>query len=162
MVVALMIPATSWAAAAYSSTLTPKACTIDYCSGGGVAVADVQNGYTMHVDDTGAGYVMEKAKTIYEGIGSADLWPTGQAAATGAARVYTITWGGPTAAAGDAILIYDATSATGTPKFDVATGTAADTVHIVIPGGAIFSTGVFVKLDDAGSVGSVLTLTYDQ
>jgi len=157
LVALVFIPVKLWADATYTSTTTPKACTVDYCSSGGVAVVDVQNGYTQRVDSDGAAHVQEKAQTI--AISTSSL-TTGELLKTGACRVGTITYGGPTSGSGDYVLIYDALTATGTAKFDISIGTAKTTFSLVIPGGAKFATGIFA--DGAPTAhASVLTITYD-
>jgi hypothetical protein len=158
----ILIAGNAWADAVPTSTLTPKSGKLDFLSGGAVAVTDQTNGYTQRVDSDGAGYVMEKAKSIYEGIGSGDIHGSGAgvAAVSGACRLYTIIYGGPTAGAGEYILIYDAASATGTPKFDISIAVAYETKVIDIPGGAAFETGIFLEAGGTSSP-NVITLIYD-
>ena len=143
----------AWADATWTSTVTPKAGRNDYMSGGGVAVTDPTDGYVQQVDSDGAAQTIEKAQTIAQ---STALFG-GTALVSSACRVSTITYGGNALAAGAFVLIYDAASATGTAKYDISVGTAKGTEHLVIPGGAIFSTGVFAQSDSAGHI----TITYD-
>jgi len=154
----LAVPAVAWADAAYTSTVTPKAATIDYISGGGIAVTDAAAGYTQHVDDTGAAVVKHKASAIWEGLAANDVHPAGSAAVSAACRVFTVTFGGTTSAAGDYLLLYDAASVTGTAKLEVSIGVAQETKHLVFPAGMTFSTGVFAY---AGTSTSVATITYE-
>ena len=143
-----------YADATYTSTTNIKGGNADFAVGG---VVDQTNGYTQRIDSEGAAYVQQKAQTLAVSTTSLTV---GESLVTGAARVSTITYGGPTANAGDYVLIYDALTATGTAKFDISIGTTKSTVTINIPGGAIFATGIFA--DGAGTAhSSVLTVTYD-
>jgi hypothetical protein len=65
---------------------------------------------------------------------------TGTALVTGACNVQSITVS-QAVTAGDYLLIYDAASATGTPKYDIEMGTS-ETKHLVF-NDAEFGTGVF-------------------
>lgn len=121
-----------------------------------VGVADLSNGYTQNIDSDGAAFVMEKSAAITSSTGL--TLNTGTALYTGAARVKSITVGGVGTSAGDYVLIYDNTSATGTPVFEASVGTAKDTNHIVIPGGADFSTGIFA---DSNSDNVHVAVSYD-
>lgn len=143
-----------FADATYTSTNNGKSTNVDYAFG---AIVDQTNGYTQHVDSEGAAYVQEKVNEVVEMIGTNDTY-AGTTVKSGACRLKSITFGGPTAAAGDYLLVYDATSATGTPKFDVSVGTAKDTNTVVIPGGVKMATGIFAK--STTSTG-VATITYD-
>ena len=150
-----------WADATATSTLTPKSGKLDFMSGGAVAVTDQTNGHTLHVDSAGAASVMEYPKTIATGT-AAEVYTGaggGKAMVSSACRVSSITYGSANSAAGDYLLVYDAASVTGTPKFDLSIGTAQSTEHFVIPGGATFSTGVYAIA--YGTNGINATITYD-
>lgn len=121
-----------------------------------VAVADGSSGYVADVDVRGSLSTREYPKQVASSTGGTLL--NGTALVSGACYVYSITISGPGTAAGDYVLIYDAASATGTPKFEASVGTAKDTNDISIPGGAIFSTGVFA---DANSTMVHCAVVYD-
>ena len=146
-----------FADATYTTTNNAKGGNADYGFG---AVVDQTNGYTQHVDSKGAASTQEKAQTLVECIDTNDMY-SGCSVLSGAGRLTTITYGGPNAAAGDYMLVYDNTSASGTPKYDISVGTAKNTVTINIPGGAIMSTGIFAKAGTTASTASVATFTYD-
>jgi len=130
-----------FAAAVETTTATARTASV---SASGieqvVAVADGASGYTQNIDVRGSASVREYPKQIASSTGL--TLNTGVALVTGACYVASISMSGITTA-GDYVLIYDALSATGTPKFEISAGTAKDTTNIVIPGGAIFATGVF-------------------
>lgn len=146
----------AFADATTTSTLTPKSGKIDFMSGGAVAVTDQSTGYTQRVDSNGSAKVMEKSKAISAVTGATLL--AGSNVYAGACRVNTVTMSGASSAAGDYLLVYDALTATGTPKIEISLGTAKDTKEVVIPGGADFSTGIFVVSNSAGPHASI---TYD-
>ena len=73
--------------------------------------------------------------------------------------VHTIILTG--ASAGDRIDVYDALSATGTPKFEVEVGVAKSTIIINIPGGTVFSTGIFVDVTSANPGGVETMIIYE-
>ena len=156
LVALALIPVKLWADAEFTSTVTPKAATLDYVSGGGVAVTDAANGYTQRVDDTGAAYVKQKANAVAFAEGA--TLNAGTALVSAACRVSSITFGGPVVAAGSYVLIYDAITATGTQKFDISIGTTKGVQTIVIPGGVAFATGVFA---DSNASDAGITITYD-
>jgi len=159
LVALMMIPASVWADAEFTSTLTGKACTADYCSGGTVGVSDIGNGYSQRVDDTGAAYVKEKAKAIANTLSGA--MGVGVSLVAAPARVSNIIVSGAATTALDFVLIYDALTATGTAKFDISLGTAGETVNIVIPGGASFATGVYAIAGTGSTAAPVVTVLYD-
>lgn len=159
LLVVALTAGTVWADATATSTLTPKSAKLDFLSGGAVAVTDQTSGYTQKIDSAGAASVMEYPKTIANTLsGGMDA---GVALVSSACRVSNIIVSGEHGTAEDYILIYDAASATGTAKFDISIGTAGETVSIVIPGGATFSTGVFAVAGDAGSAPLTVTICYD-
>ena len=117
-----------------------------------VAVADGTLGYTANVDSRGSVSTLEYPRTLGVVAGTDAL------VYTGAARLTSITVAGTATSTGDTVLVYDALSATGTPKFEISIGTAKETKHIEIPGGAIFETGIYV----AQSANNMLvTIGYD-
>lgn len=146
----------SYADATYTSTTNVKGGNADYGYG---ATVDQTNGYTQHIDSEGAGYVQEKVNEVVEAIDSNDL-NVGTLVKSGACRLKSIIVGGPTGAAGDYVLVYDALTATGTPKFDVSVGTAKDTIVINIPGGVKMATGIFIEQGGTAAT-LVATVAYD-
>jgi hypothetical protein len=121
-----------------------------------VAVGDVSDGYSAEVSSAGALSVMEYPKTVAASTGG--TLNTGTALVGSACRVYSITCSGFSTAAGGYVLIYDAAAASGTPVFECTAGTAKETVNISVPGGAIFSTGVFA---DSNTDNSHISITYE-
>lgn len=117
-----------------------------------VGIAELRGGDTWEIDSRGAGSVLEYPKT------AAVVSGTDASAVSGAVRLTSISVAGQGTAALDRVDIYDAASATGTPVFEISLGTAGETRHIVIPGGATFSTGVFV---DQSANNMLVTITYD-
>ena len=103
-------------------------------------LGDLSSGNTAEVDSSGNVYTRSGTATVVSSTGT--TLSTGTALVTGAADVETITISGPATAAGDYILVYDALTATGTPKFEISVGTAKDT-NSIPAAGAHFSTGVF-------------------
>lgn len=105
-----------------------------------VAIADGSSGAVAEVSSTsGALNVAHRAQAVTSQLGDAAMY-------TGACRVQSITVSG--VSAGDTALIYDAASATGTPKFDIQVGTAADTKSIDCKG-APFATGIYADATDS-------------
>lgn len=121
-----------------------------------VGVGDLSDGYSLEVNSHGAASVEEYPKQISSQTGS--TLNTGTSMVGNACSVYSITCSGFGTAAGDYVLIYDASSATGTAKFECTVGTAKDTNTISIPGGAIFSTDVFA---DSNANTVHLAITYE-
>lgn len=120
------------------------------------AIGGARTGRVLEIDNRGSASVFEYPKTLSSTTGK--TLADGTLIRTGAARVTSITVSGLATAADSNVLIYDALSATGTPKFEITLATAKDTVHINIPGGAIFSTGIFA---DSSTTTVHLALTYD-
>lgn len=83
---------------------------------------------------------------------------TGVALVTGQSNVQSVTVSGADSTALDYVLIYDAASATGTPKLDISIGTAGETVTITL-NDASFGTGVFA---DANSDNMHISVEYTQ
>lgn len=121
-----------------------------------VGIADIGDGNTVDVDADGRLISGDLRQTIYSNTGTTLL--AGVQVSTGTNYVSSITISGPDTSAGDYILVYDNTSASGTPKFEITAGTAKDTNTIVIPGGATFSTGIYMKSNRIAVFG---TITYD-
>ena len=114
---------------------------------------DLSSGNTAEVDSSGNVYTRSGTSTVVSSTG--DTLKAGTLLVTGAANIETITISGPATAAGDYILIYDALTATGTPKFEITTGKAKNTITIDAKG-ASFSTGVFADSNAAEVFGSVV------
>ena len=146
----------AFADATFTSTTNVKGGNADYGYG---ATVDQTNGYTQRIDSEGAGHVMEKVNEVVEAIGSGDL-ANGLLVKSGASRFKGIAFGGGNSAAGDYVLVYDALTATGTPKFDIGVGTAKDSIILSIPGGVKFSTGIYI-ISDSVTDASVATVWYD-
>lgn len=154
--VALMMSGVAFADATNTAATKARNATQEKNINSVVGVGDISTGNTVEIDGRGAASVLEYPKTITSSTGK--TLNDGVALVSAAARVSTVTISGPATAAGDYILIYDAASATGTPKIEIAVGTAKDTRTIVIPGGATFSTGVFA---DSNSDAVFVSVTYD-
>lgn len=142
--------------ATVTSATKARAAAMDKGLESVVGVGDVSSGNTQEVDGRGAASVLEYPKTITSSTGS--TLNTGTALYTGACRLSTVTCSGPTTSAGDYVLLYDAAAATGTPKIECSVGVAKDTNHIIIPGGASFSTGIFA---DSNADSVHVSVTYD-
>lgn len=149
-----------WADATYTSTVNAKSTTADYATELS-AITDQTNGYTQRVDSEGAAYVMEKVKEI--DVSESGEVGTGWAVTSSAARLHQVIVSGDETAAGCTVLIYDAASATGTAKLDITLGTAKETKIITIPGGAKFSTGIYVKAPATTNTNALanVTVIYD-
>jgi len=117
------------------------------------AVAGARTGKVWEIDNRGAGSVFQYPQTIGNANGIDTL------IRTGAARVTSITIGGDGSAAGDKVDFYDALTATGDVKIEVSIAVAQETVHVSIPGGLQFSTGIFADLSDGAALN--VTVGYD-
>lgn len=137
LLLGLVVPSFVFADATWTTTKNGRAVTGQQGISNVVAVADGSTGYTQRVDSTGAASVIEKPCTVVVGSGLDSLL------VTGAARVYAINVAGTAIAAGDTALIYDALTATGTPRFEISVGTAKNTNEVIIPQGAKFATGIY-------------------
>ena len=131
----------SYAAAVSTSSDKARAATTGVGIDTVAAIADAVTGNAVDVDSRGSASTREYPKQVTSDTGGD--FTAGAAMVTGECYVYNISLSGIATSAGDYVLIYDALSATGTPKFEVTVGTAKDTNQISIPGGAKFSTGVF-------------------
>lgn len=139
---------TSFADAATKARVASVAQGISQVDG----IADLSSGDSLEIDSDGSASVKEYPKTV--------AFEAGDAAAkvTGACTVYGFIVTG--VSAGDNVQIYDALTATGTPKFDIVVGTAADTKVVSLPaGGVSFSTGVSY---DATDDETLTTIIYSQ
>lgn len=162
------LPTLVFADATDTSTINAKSGSIDYMSGGSVAVTDQGSGYTQQVDSYGAASVVNRpafhtASTIASADGIA-YHTSYKNLVSGACRVMKIVVGGPQSAAGEGALVYDALTKTGTPVFDVSVGTAQNTITIDLgPGGVKFDTGVTVAstLSPSPANEDVVTIVYD-
>lgn len=136
----LVIFALSFTSFAFAAT---KARTASVAQGlqGVYGVADLSSGDSLEVDSTGSAYVRPlPVSTVVSSTGV--TLNTGTALITGAANIESITISGTGTAAGDYVLLYDALSASGTPKWEITAGTAKSTVTIDTKGAAI-TTGLF-------------------
>jgi hypothetical protein len=153
LLLGLFASSVAFADASFTTTKNGRAVSGQQGISNVVAQADGSTGYTQRVDSTGAAMVMKKPTSI------ATVAGTDAIAVTGAARVYGICAAGTSMAAGDVINIYDALSATGTPKYEISVGTAKGTICIRAEG-ANFATGVFV--DELTVNNSLVTIEYQQ
>ena len=143
LVMALAIPSFCMAAD------TAHAVAVSSDIGQTVAIADASSGVLAEVSSTsGALNVAGRAQAVTAQLGDGLIY-------TGACRVQTIVFAGITAA--DYVQVYDAVTATGSPKFDIKMGTASDTKSICL-GGAPFATGIYV---DANASTGYTTVVYD-
>lgn len=117
-------------------------------------IGDLSSGNTAEVDSDGDLRVSE-VSTI--AVSSGVTLNTGVALVSTACKVQGITISGASSTVLDSILIYDAASATGTPKYDISIGTAGETVSLNTHG-ATFSTGVFA---DASASNMHITIEYN-
>lgn len=101
-------------------------------------------------------FYAENPSTLVVATGS--TLNSGTQMVTGHCRVQSITIGGTGTTAGDYALVYDNTSATGTPIFEISVGTAKDTRQLVFRA-AQFVTGIFV---DSNSDSVTVTIEYTQ
>ena len=136
----LVIFALSFTSFANAAT---KARTASVAQGlqGVYGVADLSSGDSLEVDSTGSAYVRPlPVSTVVSSTGI--TLNSGTALITGEANIESITVSGFGTAAGDYVLLYDALSATGTPKWEATAGTAKGTYTIDTKGAAV-TTGLF-------------------
>ena len=135
----LIIFALSFTPFAFAAT---KARTASVAQGlqGAFGIADLSSGDSLEVDSDGRASVRPLQESTVVSSTGATL-TAGTALITGAANIQSITLSGQ-GSAGDYCLIYDALSASGTPKWEISAGTAKNTVTIDAKGGAI-TTGLF-------------------
>lgn len=143
----------AFADATVTTATKARLATQDKDVQGAYAIGDISSGYTQEVDSRGSASVLEYPKSV------ATVSGVDGAAVGSACRVVAINVAAPLASAGDYVNIYDAASATGTPKLEISLGTAKDSKSIVIPGGITFSTGVYVEQSADNALVSVI---YDQ
>lgn len=102
------------------------------------AVADASSGDTAEVDSDGSLQVQEEAKSVVNLATGTDGTLIGSSC-----KVYGIVASGSNA--GDYVYLYDANTATGTPKFRIRLDT--DTFQTMIPGGVTFSTNIYADVN---------------
>lgn len=91
---------------------------------------------------------------------SGDTLIDGTLLVTGQCNVQSITIS-QADTANDYVLVYDALTATGTPKFDLSCGTARETIQLLL-NDAEFTTGVFVDGTVSGSHSLDVSIEYTQ
>jgi len=115
-----------------------------------VSITDASSGTAAEVSSSGAVNTVGKSKAVTLQTGDGLIY-------TGACNIQTLVFSGVTEA--DYVQVYDALTATGTPKFDIKMGTASNT--IVLPlGGAPFATGIYADTSAVNGTG-VVTVVYD-
>jgi hypothetical protein len=159
----LLVASVCYADATPTSTTNIKGGNADYAVG---AIVDQTNGYTARVSSEGAVSTIEYPNEQGNTIATADgilFHAAGKTIKTGACRLRSIIYGGPTAAALDYVLVYDAATATGTPVLDLSIGVAGVTTVFNMPdGGLEMATGITVKSDGATVAhGDIVTVIYD-
>ena len=154
---AMVLPVLAQADSSYTSTRNARNTSTAQGVNQSVAVADASTGYTQRVDSVGAAQVAIKPQTLVSSTGT--TLNNGTQLVSGAARVSSLTVSGIGTSAGDYVLIYDNTSATGTPALEIVLGTAKETVTVQVPGGMQFSTGVYA---DANSTNVFIAAAYNQ
>lgn len=152
LLLGLIVPSLVFADSSYTTTKAGRGVNGQQGISNVAAIADGSTGYTARVDSKGALETKEKPCSVATVAGQDAV------ALTGAYRVYSITAAGTAVAAGDKIDIYDALSATGTPKLEISVGTAKNTNQVVIPQGMQFTTGVFV---DQSANNMLVSICYD-
>lgn len=152
LLLAFIVPVMAFADVTWTTTKNGRAVTGQQGISNVVAIADGSTGYTARVSSTGAVSTIDHpcAVTALSGLDGILL--------TGAYRVYSITVAGQLTAAGDRVDIYDALSATGTPKYEISVGTAKGTTQLVFPNGVTFATGVF---EDQSGNNMLVSVCYD-
>ena len=103
-------------------------------------LGDLSSGNTAEIDSDGNVYTRSGSATVVSSTGA--TLNTGTAIVGAACNVESITISGVGTSAGDYVLIYDALTATGTPKFEITAATAKETLTIPTYGAA-FATSVF-------------------
>ena len=135
--------------ASYCYAGSADARTANYGQGimGVQGIGDLSSGNTVEVTSTGSAHVTNRATAI----GVANFADT--LIYTGACYVQSIHIAG--AAAGDYAMVYDALTATGTPKFDprIAVNTSSLSYDTK---GAPFATGIYVDVSGAAVFVSVV------
>lgn len=136
---------TSFADAATKARVASVAQGISQVDG----IADLSSGDSLEIDSDGSASVKEYPKTVAVSRGDS------AAKVSGACTLYGLVVSG--VSAGDYAYIYDALTVTGTPKFDIYVGTAADSTVVTLPaGGVSFATGVSIDATDDDVVTSVI------
>lgn len=150
--IGLILPSLVFADASWTSTKNGRAVTGQQGISHVVAIADGSTGYTARVGSQGEMSVIEHPCTVTSAAGVDSLL------LTGAYRIYSISAASNISVAGDRVDIYDALTATGTPKYEISLGTAKDTKQLVFPSGVDFSTGVF---EDQSANNMLVSVCYD-
>jgi len=116
-------------------------------------IADLSSGDSMEVDSYGSAQV-KTGDSIAESV-TGESGTLGHQIVTGAGNLQKIIISGPATSAGNYMLVYDNTSATGTPLFEITVGVAKDT-NVIDCDGAIFSTGLYVVTSADEVFGTVI------
>ena len=111
-------------------------------------LGDVSSGNSVEITSTGALAVTNIAREVTAQLGDGQIY-------TGACFVQGILISG--VSAGDSVAIYDATSATGTAKFDPKIDTADGSFYVDAKG-SYFATGIYA---DATDTEVHVSVTYD-
>lgn len=109
-------------------------------------VGDLSTGNTAEVDSSGRLAIGEVSTAVSSGYNDALIY-------TGACKIKSITM--KATSAGDSVAIYDAITATGTPKFDPSADTNAGSFTIDAKG-APFATGIYADCNDGDVMYSVV------
>lgn len=126
-------------------------------------LTDSSNGNTVDISANGDLVTRPRAKSIYAKAG-ADITianSLNEQGISGSTALFSLSFTGDNA--GDTIVVYDGTSASGIPKFEIECGTAKQTVTIPLAGGAAFATEIYVKYYNTGGSATTdfVSLTYD-
>ena len=128
------------ASTAFAGSADARTANYGQGIGGVQGLGDLSSGNTAEVDSNGNVYTRSGTATVVSSTGS--TLNTGTALITGAANIQSIVVSCPSGSAGDYVLLYDALSATGTPKWDISVGTAKNTIPVSCFGAGV-STGLF-------------------
>lgn len=128
--------------------------TMEVDTYGNAAVEVKSNANTLAIDSSGNVAVELQGDSANEFVTKSIAYKTADGAAyNGAATVYGVILTSGTA--GDTAVLYDASSATGTPVFDVVV-LANTTTKVYIPGGVAFSTDVYVDVGGTNPTAMVI------
>lgn len=149
------IVAISFASYVYAGSADARTAT----TGKGISqvngLGDLSTGNTAEIDSSGNVYVRPfQQGTVVSSTGA--TLNTGTQLITGAANIQSISLSGQ-GSAGDYCILYDNTSATGTPVWEISAGTAKNTVYIDAKGGAV-TNGIFA---DSNADTVFLSVIYD-
>jgi hypothetical protein len=115
-----------------------------------MAIGDASSGDTAEVDSDGSLQTQEEVKAITTATADGSLVGS-------ACTVFGVVYDGSDV--GDSVLIYDADTATGTPKLRLLNGVARSSQNVMIPGGVAFATNVYVDMTTTG--GQQVSLIYE-